>query len=404
MVDWFRDESNRVQRAYGVTPSVVAHSLGTYIVTEALRIYPNIRVDKLILCGSIVRADYPWRVVRGAGRVRAVLNDCGRRDIWAAAAGWFMEDAGASGVTGFIDPPDSVVQRFNPDWRHSDYFYQGNYESTWIPFLTGESVNTSSGIPKPPSRYTPYLVFAAIATVLLLSGLLTVLPRLEQLLWRRSQGANLIAPIVKGGTPQGDCQSESHGSGIQLFEHGWLVARYDRDVFYAIITRGNGLEWHRIASSFIRDDSRDVCAGVEGRELLMLGFAWWYCGEMPSSIRYGLGRPLAMEDHVWLQYQEWSNGLLIHGLERTQQGFEQQLFESLAAVRLENEATSSDGVGQWTQLEATATRSGDPYCTALWYPASARGVANLLRHPGCQTTINADHYVEPKPLCSIFGF
>src|ERR1700685_3023946 len=61
-VEWFRKEISRISERYpGVVPSVIAHSNGTYIVSEALWKYPGIKIDKLIVCGSIVRRNFDWK-------------------------------------------------------------------------------------------------------------------------------------------------------------------------------------------------------------------------------------------------------------------------------------------------------------------------------------------------------
>src|SRR5579872_3702229 len=60
-VEWFRKELNNIKMQYpGVQPSVVAHSNGTYIVSEALNKYPALKLDKIILCGAIVRRNFDW--------------------------------------------------------------------------------------------------------------------------------------------------------------------------------------------------------------------------------------------------------------------------------------------------------------------------------------------------------
>src|ERR1051325_2864688 len=51
-VDWFRDRYGQAV-GDGPPPSLIAHSFGTYIATEAMRIYPSVRFDRIILCGSI---------------------------------------------------------------------------------------------------------------------------------------------------------------------------------------------------------------------------------------------------------------------------------------------------------------------------------------------------------------
>jgi pimeloyl-ACP methyl ester carboxylesterase len=136
-VEWFRDEYARVAERAD-RPSVIAHSLGTYLVATALRKYPEVKFDHVILCGSLVPAEYPWTTVMREDKARRVLNDVGKQDSWAYVARYFIADAGDSGVRGFTDEAEgAVLQRRHPEFRHSDFFYSLNYERNWIPFLRG---------------------------------------------------------------------------------------------------------------------------------------------------------------------------------------------------------------------------------------------------------------------------
>lgn len=136
-VDAFRDEYDRFTEVYGSVPSIVAHSFGTYITARAMEKY-GLEFDRVIFCGAIVRRDFPWSSQFAAGRVQRVLNDFGGRDLWARLGVWFIKDAGQSGLLGFSDDADGrVLQRGHTWFRHSDYFYTGNYRKRWLRFLLG---------------------------------------------------------------------------------------------------------------------------------------------------------------------------------------------------------------------------------------------------------------------------
>ena len=103
-VDWFRDRYTADMRGCSSLPSIIAHSFGTYIVAEAMRIYPEVRFNRVIRCGSIVRQDFPWSRLIDTGRVQRVLNECRQRDFWAGIVVWAVGDTGPSGVKGFFAP------------------------------------------------------------------------------------------------------------------------------------------------------------------------------------------------------------------------------------------------------------------------------------------------------------
>jgi serine/threonine-protein kinase len=171
-VDAFRDEYQRLgARTASGSPSLIAHSLGTYIAARALEKY-DLKFNRVILCGGIVPTDYDWDTVVQRGSVTSVLNDCGQQDVWARLARRAVPDAGASGLTGFERTAGGrVVNRNHGRFGHSDYFYERNYREAWIPFLKGEDV------PEPirlqparmhwPVALTAVLLLAAVALLYL---------------------------------------------------------------------------------------------------------------------------------------------------------------------------------------------------------------------------------------------
>jgi len=68
MVDEFYDKYNAIVKQYSSIdpanylkrPSVVAHSFGTFVVGKCMLKYDSVRIDKLILCGSILPTDFDW--------------------------------------------------------------------------------------------------------------------------------------------------------------------------------------------------------------------------------------------------------------------------------------------------------------------------------------------------------
>jgi outer membrane protein OmpA-like peptidoglycan-associated protein len=169
-VEWFREECESLCRglAPGQRASIVAHSFGTYLVTAALAKYSDMRFDRVILCGSIVRTDYPWTsIIAKRGQVNSVLNEVGGKDFWAAFVSWVVADAGPSGVTGFDDLADGAVrQRIHPEHRHSDFFYSTNYREVWLPFIRGQGLSEVVAM-EPPRTNWRFVTTAFIALTIL---------------------------------------------------------------------------------------------------------------------------------------------------------------------------------------------------------------------------------------------
>lgn len=169
-VDWLRQEYQRVCDEHRIErASIIAHSFGTYLVARAMQIY-DLKFDRIIFCGAIVRREYPWSEKVANDQVRAVLNDFGRMDFWAHIVAWVVEDSGQSGRKGFKDIADGrVVQIDRPEFRHGDYFYRGNYEGNWLSFLRGMPLTPLPKATRTPSnwrfRFTLFAITIAVIMI-----------------------------------------------------------------------------------------------------------------------------------------------------------------------------------------------------------------------------------------------
>jgi hypothetical protein len=119
-------------------PSIVAHSFGSYIVGHAMQKYPDIRFDKVILCGSILPVDFDWSTLFHRDQVNFVRNEYGVQDFWVSIVGNFIRDSGASGAEGFRLLSTVVSQERFEYYNHSDYFHRQHVESHWLPVLKKE--------------------------------------------------------------------------------------------------------------------------------------------------------------------------------------------------------------------------------------------------------------------------
>jgi len=128
--------------------SIIAHSFGTYAVSHVLEDNPDIRLNRLVLCGSIIPRTFRWDKIRRQVEHR-VINDCGERDIWpliAKSASWGY---GASGTLGFgcVD----VIDRFHP-FTHSEFFRSNVVKQYWLPLFAKEDIVFPSH-PRTPPRW-----------------------------------------------------------------------------------------------------------------------------------------------------------------------------------------------------------------------------------------------------------
>jgi hypothetical protein len=117
--------------------SVICHSFGTWCVTKAILEHADIRIFRLIMCGSIVPRDFPWQKVPAALPSGRVVNDCGNLDAWPIYAHCVNSIFGDTGRLGFSHFP--VVDRWH-DVKHSGFFTSDMITKYWAPFLAGGSI------------------------------------------------------------------------------------------------------------------------------------------------------------------------------------------------------------------------------------------------------------------------
>jgi pimeloyl-ACP methyl ester carboxylesterase len=113
--------------------SVIAHSFGTYLVTRALLKNPDIKIQRLILCGSIVSMYFDWSKIESRISARGVVNDVGTKDYWPVMAFLGSLGYGPTGSIGFKDP--YVRDRYFA-LDHSGFFTDSHLRDYWVPFLT----------------------------------------------------------------------------------------------------------------------------------------------------------------------------------------------------------------------------------------------------------------------------
>lgn len=119
------------QRNPGVQISIVAHSFGTYIISQILKKYPDVILHRILLCGAIVNTDYDWSVLTSQFN-DPVINDIGRRDMWPSMAKSWSWGFGDSGCIGF---QNSLVRDRHFTYEHSGFLNPKHMQRFWMPYL-----------------------------------------------------------------------------------------------------------------------------------------------------------------------------------------------------------------------------------------------------------------------------
>ena len=170
-IDWFLQQYTTITERYpNAITSIVAHSFGTYMVANAMRIYPQVKFFRVVLCGAIVEPNYPWDQIIANGQATNVLNEYGGQDFWAGIVANTVEDSGPSGRTGFTIQHPNLLQHKYPGFRHSDYFNPLHYREYWIPFITGKPLGLAAitASPSPNLRYRRNKMIALVLLALAL--------------------------------------------------------------------------------------------------------------------------------------------------------------------------------------------------------------------------------------------
>jgi hypothetical protein len=121
-IDEVRQEIQKAKFALKNCPdarlSVIAHSFGTYAITEILGKDLDVELHTLVLCGSIVKRDYPWHQL-GKRQPTMIINDYGTRDVWPVLAKILTFGYGDTGRHRFGKL--EVIDRAH-NFKHSDFF------------------------------------------------------------------------------------------------------------------------------------------------------------------------------------------------------------------------------------------------------------------------------------------
>jgi len=118
---------------------IIAHSFGTYVVTEILMNETDVRCKRAVFCGAVVSKSFEFDRVPNRP---VILNDCGDRDIWPVLAQGFSlrNPYGATGVFGIRQ--SGVEDRFH-DFMHSDYLRPEFVDEFWKPYVdNGEIIKS----------------------------------------------------------------------------------------------------------------------------------------------------------------------------------------------------------------------------------------------------------------------
>lgn len=110
---------------------IIAHSFGTYITAKILKTTPNLRVNKIILSGSIISNAYKWEDLSRI-KMGQVINECGLKDFWPVFAKISTWGYGNTGTFGF---KKALVRDRIHNSTHSEYLKLEFVRKFWLPYI-----------------------------------------------------------------------------------------------------------------------------------------------------------------------------------------------------------------------------------------------------------------------------
>lgn len=162
-------------------PDIVAHSFGTHLLSIVLTDpdFEDLKFGRVITAGSIIRPDFDWDSLIEKGRVEAVLNHIGGKDMPVRIAQFAIPRTGPSGRCGYT--ASNAINVCMQTFKHSDFFLDDNLRALnadgglWHNFLThplghfapegrlGEvSWRRASFVFRWPARCLGYLIFGVL--------------------------------------------------------------------------------------------------------------------------------------------------------------------------------------------------------------------------------------------------
>lgn len=160
--------------------SVIAHSFGTYVVSRILEDHPDIKFEKIVLSGCLIKRSYPWDRNAQNMQKSSIINDVGVRDIWPLIASCSTWGYGSTGRVGFKSA--TVTDRYF-NYSHSEFFENDglHIRKYWRPLFEFDEIVPSeweSDTNRPKTGFTTLFAahqntgIAAIVVILIVTMVL----------------------------------------------------------------------------------------------------------------------------------------------------------------------------------------------------------------------------------------
>lgn len=109
-------------------PTILAHSLGTWILAKTLMKYPEVKFDKIFLFGSIIPSDFDWFKLILNDQVNSVIYEKAKKDKIVPLGLIFTGSINPCGTKGFVQKSSFIKEENVSLFGHSDFNYKAHFE------------------------------------------------------------------------------------------------------------------------------------------------------------------------------------------------------------------------------------------------------------------------------------
>jgi predicted alpha/beta hydrolase family esterase len=118
--DWYHLQNSQLNNKEDNYPSIIAHSLGSYILLKTMEKDASVKFNKIYLFGSIIPSSYNFNSLISKNQFFKIINYKIGFDIIAMLSFIITGKLYTSGVYGFKKKQMNIVEIDSPNGTHND--------------------------------------------------------------------------------------------------------------------------------------------------------------------------------------------------------------------------------------------------------------------------------------------
>ncbi|WP_035992498.1 lipase family alpha/beta hydrolase [Leptolyngbya sp. KIOST-1] len=157
---WFH---NKYADYFAANPNAnfyfIGHSNGTYILGHSLLELTGMQFQRIILAGSVLPTNYPWREIYKRGQYKELRNDQANLDfpvgfLCGGLNGLGRKDIGKGGYEGFEDDDNSIFQYAFHEGDHGAALHRNNLVSFLDFIINGKDASKPANLAEEKEKFS----------------------------------------------------------------------------------------------------------------------------------------------------------------------------------------------------------------------------------------------------------